>query len=44
MSQIPTCFRKEKLCNKKVKLDRPEELDRAEAFLELAKFLEENDD
>ncbi len=44
MRQIPTGFRKEKLCTKKVKLGRPEELDRAEAFLEVAKFLEENDD
>ena len=42
--QIPTGFRKEKLCTKKVKLGRPEELDRTEAFLEVAKFLEENDD
>ena len=44
MRQIPTGFRKEKLCTKKVKLGRPEELDRTEAFLEVAKFLEENDD
>ena len=44
MRQIPTGFRREKLCNKKVKLGRPEELDRTEAFLEVAKFLEENDD
>ena len=44
MRQIPTSFRKEKLCTKKVKLGRPEELDRTEAFLEVAKFLEENDD
>ena len=42
--KIPTGFRKEKLCTKKVKLGRPEELDRTEAFLEVAKFLEENDD
>ena len=44
MRQIPTGFRKEKLCTKKVKLGRPEELDRSEAFLEVAKFLGENDD
>ena len=44
MRHIPTGFRKEKLCIKKVKLGRPEELDRTEAFLEVAKFLEENDD
>ena len=44
MRQIPTGFRKEKLCTKKVKLGRPEELDRIEAFLEVAKFLEENYD
>ena len=44
LRQIPTAFRKEKLCTKKVKLGRPEELDRTEAFLEVAKFLEENDD
>ena len=44
MRQIPTGFRKEKLCTKKVKLGRPEELDRTEAFLEVEKFLEENDD
>ena len=44
MRQIPTGFRKEKLWAKKVKLGHPEELDRIEAFLEVAKFLEENDD
>ena len=44
MRQILTGFRKEKLCTKKVKLGRPEELDRTEAFLEVAKFLEENDE
>ena len=44
MRQIPKGFRKEKLCTKKVKLDHPVELDRTEAFLEVAKFLEENDD
>ena len=31
------------MCTKKVKLGRPEELDRTEAFLEVANFLEEND-
>ena len=44
MRQIPTDFRKDKLCTKKLKLGPPEELDRTEAFLEVAKFLEENDD
>ena len=44
MRQIPTGFRKENLCTKKVKLGRPEELVRTEVFLEVAKFLEENDD
>ena len=44
MRQISTGFRQEKLCTKKVKLGRPEELDRTEAFLEVAKFQEENDD
>ena len=44
LRQIPTGFRKEKLCTKKVKLGRLEELDRTEAFLKVAKFLEENDD
>ena len=44
MRPIPTGFRKEKLCTKKVKLVRPDELDWTEAFLEVAKFLEENDD
>ena len=44
MRQIPTAFRKEELTAKKVKLGCPEELDRTEAFLEVANFLEENDD
>ncbi len=44
MRPIPTAFRKEELTAKKVKLGRPEELDRTEAFLEVAHFLEENDD
>ena len=44
MRQIHTAFRKEKLCTKKLKLGRPEELDRTEAFLEVEKFLEEYDD
>ena len=44
MRPIPIGLRKEKLCTKKVKLGCPEELDRTDAFLELAKFLDENDD
>ena len=39
MRQIPTSFRKEKLCTKKVMLGRPEELDRTEAFFKVAKTI-----
>ena len=44
MRQIPTSYKNEKVCSKKLKLGRPYEEERTEAFLEVVHFLEENDD
>ena len=44
MKQIPVVHEHEVNPSKKVKLGRPQEKQRTDAFLEVAKFLEENDD
>lgn len=44
MKKIPTAHSSDKLGSKKLKLGRPKESERARAFLEVAKYLEENDD
>ena len=42
--QIPTAHSIDKLGSKKLKLGRPQEIERTKAFFEVAKYLEENDD
>ena len=44
MKQIPAIHEHENSSLKKVKIGRPPEKERTDAFLEVAKFLEENDD
>lgn len=44
MKQIPAIHERENSSLKKARLGRPPEKERTEAFLEVAKFLEENED
>ena len=44
MKQIPAIHERENSSRKKARRGRPPEKERTDAFLEAAKFLEENDD